>query len=192
MGFWFFSGGLVLWGFAFLYLRSYIKRRTAAAYILGEYSSEVNRLIAEIDAAADRDLTLLEDKISALRKLLDEADKRIRLQKNELEKQNAQEAAFAALGRRYVAKAETAPSLEPAPEAAAKPQAEKAPDAEATPPRALFIRSSLQIKPKDPPFAEQVLDLYRNGFSADLIAAKLGSTVAEVELVINLSAQQAP
>ncbi|GHT79830.1 hypothetical protein FACS1894130_09770 [Spirochaetia bacterium] len=49
-----------------------------------------------------------------------------------------------------------------------------------------IVRSSRPIEPKPLPFAERVNELYRAGFSANLIAAQLGVTIAAVELAIAL------
>ncbi|MDR1178487.1 MAG: hypothetical protein LBK64_06645 [Spirochaetaceae bacterium] len=175
----------------FLYFRSYIKRRTAAGRILTAFRDEVDQLVAEINAATDRDLSLIEDRVTSLRRLLDDADKRIKLQHTELERHNTQADAYAALGRRYVVKNGPVPFSPPAPEQDNAPEQdapdEAVPVPEASPvPRPRFIRSSIQIEPKETSFAEQVMDLYRGGFAPDLIAGKLGSTIAEVDLVIAL------
>ncbi|GHU98519.1 hypothetical protein FACS189483_06650 [Spirochaetia bacterium] len=49
-----------------------------------------------------------------------------------------------------------------------------------------IVRSKQAITPKPLPFAERVGELYRAGFSANLIAAQLGATLTEVELAIAL------
>jgi hypothetical protein len=50
-----------------------------------------------------------------------------------------------------------------------------------------IIRSSNPIEPKPLPFAERVAELYRAGFSSNLIAARLEATLAEVDLAIALA-----
>ncbi|MDR1212043.1 MAG: hypothetical protein LBK40_07425 [Spirochaetaceae bacterium] len=183
--YWVFSGVLILWALSFLYFRSYIKRRTASGRILTAFRDEVDQLVAEINAATDRDLSLIEDRVTSLRGLLDDADKRIKLQHTELERHNAQADAYAALGRRYVVKNGPVPAPEsPAPEQ--PDETGPVPGAPSQTRRPRFIRSSIQIEPKEAPFAERVMDLYRGGFSPGLIAGKLGSTIAEVDLVIAL------
>lgn len=49
--------------------------------------------------------------------------------------------------------------------------------------------SSSPIRPK-PPVRDEVLSLSRRGISSELIAAKLGITVAEVELMVSLEEQK--
>jgi hypothetical protein len=213
--YWVFSALLILWGFTFLYFRSYIKRRTSADRILGKFRDEVDQLVAEINEATDRDLSLIEDRINKLRRLLEDADKRIKIQQSESEKRGAEAEAYAALGRRYVVKTPFAAGVpepgrsERGPDGSSanvkSPEPERiasgagpvfgelpASQASAAQPRPRFIRSSIQVEPKEAPFAEKVMDLYRGGFSPEIIAAKLGSTIAEVELVIALAEQRMP
>ena len=47
-------------------------------------------------------------------------------------------------------------------------------------------RSARPLAPKPLPFAERVAELYRAGFSSNLIASRLGATITEVELAIAL------
>ncbi|MDR2020761.1 MAG: hypothetical protein LBQ14_08365 [Treponema sp.] len=51
----------------------------------------------------------------------------------------------------------------------------------------LFVRTEREIEPAPLPFAEQAAELSKSGLSPDLIAARLGSTVAEVKMAIALS-----
>jgi hypothetical protein len=47
-----------------------------------------------------------------------------------------------------------------------------------------FVRSPRPVEPKPLPFAEQVAELHRQGFSAGVIASRLGAALAEVDLAI--------
>jgi len=84
---------------SFFFFRWYVRRKTAAARMLADYRSEVARLIAEIDAATDRDSLLVEERIKALRKLLEDTDKRISLYIREAQRSRDGEAMYASLGR---------------------------------------------------------------------------------------------
>ncbi len=220
--------GLILWAFSFLYLRSYLRRRTGVERILSDLREETNKLIAEIDAATDRDVTLVEDRVKALRALIEDADKRVSTFTREVERRGAEERAYAELGRRskrphpapepvqsYLpgsaaapapvprtapvpAMASVAAGAEVATGTAAPAGAEGAEGAEAVPASATaaesaapaaprFFRSETEIVPKNIPFSERVAELHRAGFSAELIAKRLRSTVAEVDLAIALS-----
>jgi hypothetical protein len=178
------AASLLISGFTFIYLQAYLRRRTGAERILAEFEEEVNKLIAGIDAAADRDITLLEDKAKSIKALLETLDRRIAVYARELDRRNTQESAesaYAALGKGLRSTLKVNP---PEPESAALP-GDPAPGpaapVEAAGPR--FIRSANPVKPKTP-LTEQVLELSRNGFSPDTIAARLGVTLAEVDLAL--------
>jgi hypothetical protein len=198
--------------FSFFFFLSYLRRRTSRERVLGEFRDEIDRMIAEIDNATDRDAALVEDRIKSLRTMLEDTDKRIALYGRELERRQSQEQAYRALGKPRPVSAAASSAAAPAPSAAvaapalaaappgASPGDSPAPAAapgpasppaapgegpdprEPAPPR--FVRAARRIAPKPPPFAEQVAELYRGGFSADLIASRLGVALAEVDLAI--------
>jgi hypothetical protein len=211
--------GLILVCFSFLYLRSYLRRRTGAEQILADYQDEVTRLTAQIDEAADRDTSMVEDRIASLRAAIEEADRHIAVYTRELNRQRSQEAAYAALGRQAEhtkivgngAEAGTAvPQPVPMTSAGADSHdspvsqfgvGETVPAEERSLPenirpqendRPRFIRSSNPVEPKSPSFAERVAELYRAGFSPDLIASRLGASLAAVDLAIALSDRGSP
>ncbi|GAB1484402.1 hypothetical protein MASR2M78_32200 [Treponema sp.] len=153
---------LLLWAAAFLYFRSYLKRRTGSERILQEFREEVEKLVADIDSATDRDSALVEERIRSLRVLLDDADRRIATYSREIDRRAMEEKAYSELGRRrpLMQGSEPAPIIQKA----AKP---------------------IQAAPL--PFAEQVSELSRAGFSSELIAKRLGATLAEVDLAVALT-----
>jgi len=85
--------------FFFFYVKWYIKKRTAVTELLAEYRSEVYKLIAEIDAATDRDSQLVEARIKKLKDILEETDKRITVYGKELDRSRTGEALYTSLGR---------------------------------------------------------------------------------------------
>ena len=97
---------LIIWTLGFLYIRNYLNRRTGSRRILAEFQEEVDKLIAEINSATDRGLTLMEDRISSLKVLLEETDKRIVTYKREMERRKMHEDAYAELGKKTVVKTE--------------------------------------------------------------------------------------
>jgi hypothetical protein len=84
---------------SFFFCRWYIARKTAASELLADYRTEVYRLIAEIDAAADRDSLLVEERIKTLNKLMDDTDRRISVYMRELQRSRDGEAMYTSLGR---------------------------------------------------------------------------------------------
>lgn len=124
---------LQLAGFAVLYLvlRRRIDRAARGADAAPPLRAEVAELIVELNGAAERNVTLLEDRIKGLTELLRQAD-------------------------RY----RSGPQPPAAPGAAAERVA-------------------------------QVRRLRRLGFSSAVIAERLGASAGEVELIVNLAADQA-
>jgi hypothetical protein len=190
------SVSLILCGFSFVFFRAYLRRRTGPERILGEFREEADKLIAEIDAITDRDAALVADRIKTLRALLEDADRRIAVYTRELNREKKQEAAYVELGlKRSVLNArppetdfsspektepETAlnPPLPGTPETAPGSAGENKAKIREAPPAAL--------ESSPPSFAEQVEELARAGFSPELIASRLGTTLAEVDLAIAL------
>jgi hypothetical protein len=215
---------LLICVFSFIGLLRYIRLRTGAKHILEEVEEEVSRLIADIDAVTDRDITLLEDRSAAVKAMLETLDRRIAAYARELEGREKQEAAldalasggaarkpgtedaYAALGRGLrsslrvdapappaavpAAAAPSGPAAIPAgPSVPAGTGGEPAPEDPAPQPR--FTRSSTPVKPRAP-LSEQAQELYRSGFSPEIIAVRLGATVAEVNLALALALPDAP
>jgi hypothetical protein len=224
------AASLIICGFSFIWLLGYLRRRTGAERILRDFEEEVDRLIAGIDLAAERNLTLLEDKAKSIKALLETLDRRIAAYARELDRRNTQETvldaltresgsadprandvrtedAYAALGRGRGLRSSLEvklpevgaplpgspgpdiPVVSPAPVTgpAAAPSVLPVPETEAEAgqsPR--VIRSPNPVKAKTP-LTERVLELSRNGFSAETIAARLGVTIAEVDLALAMS-----
>jgi hypothetical protein len=212
---------LVICGFSFICLMAYLRRRTGARRILEDFEEEVNKLIAGMDAAADRDITLLEDRSATIKAMLETLDRRLAAYARELERREKQEAAlealspeggsgasgvrtegaYAALGRGLRSSLQVNPQEPSAPPSgptdppaaasavtgggSAEPPGPVGPDAAESPPRPRFVRSATPVRAR-PTLAEQARELYRNGFSQETIAVRLGATLAEINLALAL------
>jgi hypothetical protein len=177
----FFSlAGFCLCVFFCFFAGIYLRRRTGQERILAEFREEVYKFTAVIDAAADRNSLLVEDRIKSLKALLEEVDKRMGLYTRELDRRRVQEKAYAELG-----KTRSAPSLprEKAPE----PPPEPPPEEPEKSPKGDEEKSARKIEPKPPSLAEQATKLARAGFSANIIAARLGVSISEIELVLAIT-----
>ncbi|MDR0689748.1 MAG: hypothetical protein LBG08_05740 [Spirochaetaceae bacterium] len=203
------SASLIICGFSFVFFRAYLRRRTGPERILAEFREEADKLIAEIDAITDRDAGLVAERIKTLRDLLEDVDRRIAVYTREINRGKNQEAAYTELGLKgsvlnargtrpgetkpfppektgdesavppKTAEPREIPGENPGPPAAAG-------DGNPTPrERPRFTRSP-GIEPSPPSFAEQVEKLVRAGLSSELIASRLGTTLAEVDLAIAL------
>jgi len=181
----------------FFYLMWYIKRRTSAAGFLPEYRAEVNRLIADIDSATDRDSRLVEDRIKKLKEILDEADKRVSVYAKELEKSRTGEALYTSLGRGIRAALKT-PEEHPQAKEEAPQLSLVRPDiavVKPAPQPELALETLADIPPQKtapskPPSKRQIrsfIDTLANeGLSAQEIAQRLEISIAEVNLAMNL------
>jgi hypothetical protein len=190
--------------FGFLFFRRYIDRKTAARELLADYRAETYRLIAEIDAAADRDSLLVEERIKTLKKLLEDTDRRISVYMREIQRSKAGEAMSASLGRGIRAALDSRPGTE-----AAAPQAEAAPPApvppqeeatrEAAPQETVHQEAVQEIdaaeeeqpaagkrRPKKAKLKAQIAELSAQGIPPAKIASRLGLSLAEVDLALNL------
>ncbi len=175
--------------FIFFYFKWYIKKRTSDLELIAEYRSEVYRLIADIDAATDRDSRLVEDRIKKLKTILEETDKRVAVYTRELDRSKTGEALYTSLGRGIRAAINTKP--EPAPE-----QALPAPNLS-------IVRPNIEVQPQMPPPAAppktqptqtaaknqiraQIEELAGEGFSSAQIASRLKISLSEVDLAMNI------
>jgi len=82
-------------------------------------------------------------------------------------------------------------AVRPEPVPAAEPPRHAEPIRPAEPirkaePSVPFIRFSDKPLDLEEPFADKVISLSRRGFSSDIIAARLGATMAEVDIVISM------
>ena len=213
----------------FFFCRWYIVKKTAANELLERYRDEVNRLIAEIDAATDRDSLLVEDRIKTLRRLIDDTDRRISVYIREIQRNRSGDAMYTSLGRGIRAALDSRPPaaqgqassaelaspaeselpLFPAdivesisqnaektpaprkrgsrknqtqPAAQAKPAKPKEP-ASQTPPANVAAQGAQRTKPK---IKVQIAEMSAQGLSPSEIASRLGISLAEVDLALNL------
>jgi hypothetical protein len=193
------AASLLICGFSFIYFQAYLRRRTGSKRILAEFEDEVNSIIARIDSATDRDITLVEERIKSLRTILDAADRRIAAYAREMDRHSAQEAAYTALGR---SPSTPQPSRQPPAKSGTPTRQSPASDSPAAGmdvDRALsggtialplgprFTHSPNPVKPKPRPLTERVSELSQNGLSPEAIAARLGVAISEVDLALAVS-----
>jgi len=201
-----FSAIFLLGFFFFLYVKAYVRKHTSPDAILSTLKEEVRRLEADIDEKTEQDLQLLEERIKTLRDLIAEAERRIAVFNKELSRSRAEENAYAALkpephspkaAQKKAPKRKTPPrkapgELKPAydsvhPRSLLETLEVREPDPE---PR--FIRSSNPISPKPRPLKERVEELRQAGFSADIIADRLGLTITETKIYLALDGEKTP
>jgi hypothetical protein len=179
----------------FLILRS----RFSKARMLSDIREEVDKLVVDLGREADRDVAILESRIKNLRALIDEADKRVLLADREAEKRRGEGEAMRELSNRSRdgVMVEPVTIAEPIIERKQKGPDEVSLEARAqtgsTPnepvkiyTRPRVISSDRKIEPFIP-IQERVLDMARQGFSAEMIAGNLSLSLGEVELIIDMN-----
>ncbi|MGP1594467.1 MAG: hypothetical protein ACTTH8_04385 [Treponema sp.] len=153
---------------------------------------EVNRLIIDIEHESDTAITLLEDKIQRIEKLLADTDKHLLLIEKEHEKWAYHNEALQTFQ----------PPVSPQPVSAAPLHQQQG--TPVTPPAAAaeFPRSdsitiyTKQINPHtemakntlNVSLREQVIDFAKKGFSLEFIAEKVDLPLGEIELILSMNA----
>jgi hypothetical protein len=197
------AGLFVIW---FL-VRARVRRYLELENLLDGVRDEARALVLELNETADRNVSLVEDRVAALRVLLAEADRRIAVGKKELAARESERDVYAMLNKRRPIVPEPAGSataLEPALQAPAREalraaaldapvtltlgHSEGAPSGQRRIPEISTPESSVVPGRTK---REEALELYRSGFSADLIAARTGATVAEIELLVEIEERRA-
>lgn len=133
---------------------------------------EVNRLIIDIEHESDHAVTILENKISQIEKLLSDTDKHIALVEQEHEKWRTQKEFLDAYRTPKQEGAEPISELKKNSIMVYK----KPIGAPQT-----TIKTSLPLNPR-----EQVVELARQGFSIDFIAEKVDLPLGEIALILSI------
>jgi hypothetical protein len=201
-------GGL----FAIYFLiKARLRRYLELENLLSGVREEARALVLELNETADRNVSLVEDRLTALRETLDEVDRRMGVQRRELDKREAEREVYTRLNKARPVVPEASPMASPlaspsasayaAPSAPPSPISSVLPDREAAAPITLSLgeaegsggaRALPEVRLSDEPVRiaksrrEEAFDLHRRGISADLIAVRLGATVAEIELLIEI------
>lgn len=183
-----------------LWVRRYLRRLADEDGAVAAARRDVAALIAELDATADRNLTIVEDKLGELKAALAEIDKRLALLSRERPARTGAASESAASGPVPEPAAYAAPPPRRAPPvaydrrglpsdefafSAAVPEAAENPSAAPKPSNGVpFVRLSQRQFEAEESFPDRVIRLYRKGLSADAIAATLGAHRSEVEIAI--------
>jgi hypothetical protein len=176
--------GILIAGLLYIILAKKIDRARSGSEVLKQIRSEVNQMIVELNQTADRNIGLVEQRIQSLTDLLEQADRKIKILQREID--------------RYSRSVETYSSIKPRSVTPAAPSS----SASNTRTRESLQSSSrglpsqrngnaVQSENAEPPVKqktkrEQIIALYNQGISVDLIASRVNSTVAEVELIISI------
>ena len=89
---------LIIVIFSFAYVLRKI-RKLQKKNVITDLQSEVGELILELNQTTDRNISILEDKISSLSRLLNDADRRIKILRTESERDKSESLVYNQLGR---------------------------------------------------------------------------------------------
>ena len=192
---------LVIVVFSFIYLKSYLKRRTSQKRILSEFQEEVNNILKSINETTDRDISLIEGRERELKNLLEEIERRLKTYIRELERTKKAEKVHAALSQTVQdpvdkeSKTAAGKAYQELGKKRYKLNRQKIPQpAEAghpAEPSSSFPLPDFKVKsetnpPQAPSTGEQIRSLLLSGFSPPVVASRLEVSIAEVELAAAL------
>ncbi len=160
--------------------------------MLESIREETNRLIADLNKTTDRNIQVMEDRVGQLKEQLKLADRRITLLKRDRERLESQAGRYSSL--RAVQGAGLAGPGEKTvlPENKwnsrnadnKKSQDHRQSEEEADPQTA--DQAGKEEEKESAELGEQVREMHKQGFSAEVIARRLKASVSEVELIISL------
>jgi hypothetical protein len=158
----------------YLYFKDRIDRRLEAEKLLDKLRNDAGRLVGEmiqdLNRITDRNITLMENKVNELQRILDTADKGILLMHKQTRKEKD-------AGRLYPKPREPLPDAAPVRE-------EPSASGQASP------RKDSPAEEDHAPRADEIQDLYRKGISPELIARRVNLPAGEVRLIISLLEQK--
>jgi len=181
----------------FIYLKWYIKNRAFASEI-EEHKTEIARLIVDINSVTDRNLQLIEDSISKLKKISEDAEKRIEEYKNVIEIKPAKDLLYTNLGRgirRALINPEEQPSLplrteHPLQSRQLSLELQSSDEHHKIPAKSESKTAQAAPPVQKPPSKKQIRgaidSLANEGLSPEEIASRLDISIAQVNLAMNL------
>lgn len=194
----------------YLVLVRRIDRRLEPGRVVENIRSEINSIIVELNQTTDRNIGLLEDRVTRLNSVLEQADRRLAVLKREVESRSSSSQRYNdILQKARTPRKDSAAGASSASEPAASrdtsaPAGQSAAGESAA--REEVSREPVGVPGSGPaagderPAAgnerpaggraerrERIVDLHRKGIASNIIANRVGSTVGEVELIISLA-----
>ncbi|MDZ7795136.1 MAG: hypothetical protein U5P10_16040 [Spirochaetia bacterium] len=182
---------IMIAGIVYILLVKRINREKSSTAITEQVRNEIDRMVVDLNQTADRNIGLIEQQLKSLTEMIQEADHRISLLQKHSEKLNRSTDTYNQIRPAQIVK----PKATPEPKASPAPQA-----SEVSPPNSHTVDISEKIQPSTSVSEsedaqdsvttskrERVINLHRQGISLDIIASRVGSTVAEVELIISMT-----
>lgn len=155
---------LLLWAFAFIYLRRRLDKQNDDKLRMDRIREQFNQLIMEMDQTTERNIQLIENKIEELKKFSHGADREIKLLEKQKQEYSQAMESYRELGRKEWK------NLEPVKE---DPLVE-----------------IIAQEPVEENSREKVNRLHKEGYSPDEIANEVNLPKGEVELIIRMSSMR--
>jgi len=176
------------------------KKRFSPEIMLADIKREVDKLLIEINRTVDRDITLVESRLSDLRVLTESADARLRLLEKEKSDREREQRVLKKLAetkppvQKYQAPPSSARSVAPDTSSAVEKYKTMQSDADES-----GVQLSIDFDayrnteepeitapaPEEPPVKDKVIKLYFQGLSVDLICKQLNLSVSEAQFIID-------
>lgn len=186
------SINILLWIFVFIKY----KKMISSDFLLKDIRIEINNLLTELNLNADRNITLLDDRIKTLRTLTKEVDSKLKLWEKTVDSKEREKKVFSSLSQKennavtaYQKMQDNAEIIDVdfdlyhKAEQTDNEETDFINDVEVEIPEIINKgKNELLVASKK----DRVLSLYNEGFSADLIAIKLKIPIREVQLYISL------
>lgn len=181
---------------AVLFLVRRIERRIQPTVILEQIRSEIDELMVEFNQTTERNVVLIEERILRMNKLLEEADRRATVLRRDIDAHQGPVRAYASpMVPKPIAPSPTSakPPIRAVDNLPTRSTGEPETPAGATTDTPVVDASA--AVPSKPAVAAgdkraRIVDLYEKGIAPNIIAARVGSTVGEVELIVSLTQRE--
>jgi hypothetical protein len=179
----------------YLLLVRRIDRRLEPGRVVDAIRSEIDGIIVELNQTTDRNIGLIEDRVTRLNALLEQADRRLAVLKREIESRSSSTERYNDIVKR-APRPETPATVS----SGSETPGSETPGSE-TPGRGTPAGPSSgggaagtgSVQGGERPVGsraerrKEIIELHRKGIAANIIANRMGSTVGEVELIISLA-----
>ena len=159
----------------FLYLRGRIEQQLKATDLLKNVQTEIDSMVRELNLSAERNIGVLEQRLSEMEGLLGKADQKVMLLQRELDRRDRATETYAQM-RRPLPEPESIPAV--ALEVAVVPEPVPVPVPEPI--------ARVEVPPPPKSLKQKVLEYRAAGRSPNEIATLTGATQGEVELILSL------
>ncbi len=171
---------LLLMAGGFFYLKIRVDRVVSGEEWIRKIRDEIDQLVLEMNQTAERNVALLENRVKALQDLLQEADRKLKVLRNESDKNDISRQLYTHLKKQAPIQSAEASEGETTVELSPR-------DPEGGTLSAPAASREQEETRQAPLLKDQVMELYGQGFSAEIISQKLGASISEVDLIVNLS-----